>query len=282
MADDNSVQVIQGDNLELINPAEIDMQIKTAKAYPRIIGQVKQDIIELATSSQEVAESCFYELPARSGSKKIIGPSARLAEIVNHCWTNSMSGTRIIEITQRQVKAQGFFFDLEKNTRTYVEVTRSIVNRDGKRYPDHLINTTCMAAMSIAHRNATFKGIPMAFFMKEEKRINQTALGKMKDLETGKKELLAHFKKEHEATSEEICKYLDVKSVGAISLDDLLSLKRLNTALNEKQASADEIFGRKAAKEQTAASKAAFGNSTKKPEPGKGPIQTTIPNGKQS
>ena len=127
---EDKVEVIQGSNLDIISQAEIDMQIKTAKAYPRNLPQVRSDIISLACSSKEVAEACFYELPGPSGGDKITGPSARLAEIITFSWQNSMSGSRITEVAQRYVKAQGFFFDLEKNIRVYVDYTALIVSKD--------------------------------------------------------------------------------------------------------------------------------------------------------
>jgi len=207
---EDKVEVIQGSSLEIISQAEIDMQIKTAKAYPRNLPAVKAEIISIACSSKAVAEACFYELPGPSGGDRITGPSVRLGEIINFCWQNSMSGSRITEVTQRYVKAQGFFFDLEKNIRVYVEVTRSIIDRKGVRYTDNLINTTKMAAASIAIRNATFKAVPMAYLMDIEKRIKDTALGDIKDLETSRNDALNFFQSEYEATKDEVCKYLQV------------------------------------------------------------------------
>ena len=273
---EEKVEVIQGDNLELISPSEIDMQIKTAKAYPRNLAEVKREIIEIACTSQEIAEACFYEIPGTSGRDKITGPSVRMAEIINFCWKNSMNGSRIIEVGQRSVKAQGFFFDLEKNTRTYVEVTRSIINKDGKRFPEHLINTTCMAAMSIAHRNATFKNVPMAYLTDVEKRVKNTAMGQIKDLEKSRRDALDLFLKEYDATKDEVCAYLHVKSIEAIGKDELWSLKKLHTAFKDKHAKPDDVFKRAAGKDQAAASKKAFGEKKDEKKPGKQPTQTTI------
>ena len=274
----DKIEIIQGDSLELISPTEIDMQIKTAKTYPRVLADVKRDVIELATASQANAESCFYELPAATGRGKISGPSARMAEIISSCWMNSMSGSKIVEISRRFVKAQGFFFDLQKNTRNYVEVTRSIIKADGTRFPDHLINTTCMAAMSIAKRNATFQGVPMAYFIDIENRIKETALGNIKDLEKSRREALDLFLREYEADKAEICKYLHIKSVEDIGMDELWSLKKLLTTLKENPKAVDEIFKRKQAKESTSASKAAFGdkNTPKAKGQKNQPKQTTI------
>ena len=253
---EEKVEVIQGVNLDIISQSEIDMQVKMAKAYPRDMVQVKEVIIEIACSSKGVAGKCFYELPAPSGGdKKITGPSVRLGEIVNFSWGNSMSGGRIVEVTQRFVKAQGFFYDLEKNTRVYVEVTRSIITKEGNRFSESLINTTKMAAISIAIRNATFKAIPMAYLMDIEKRIKDTAIGDIKDLETARKAALDYFQEKHKATKDEVCKYLHVKSIESIGRDELWSLKKLQTALEEKQVKADEAFGRVKAKGEAGASK---------------------------
>src|SRR4051812_48501652 len=66
--------------------AEVDIQISTAKRYPRSIRNFKQQALEMATFDEETAEGCFYSLPR--GGKPIEGPSARLAEIVLSAWGN--------------------------------------------------------------------------------------------------------------------------------------------------------------------------------------------------
>src|SRR4030095_13145064 len=72
--------------IEAISRAEIDVQIATAKRYPRVLTQVKQDMLEMATIDEETAAACFYSVPR--GSKNIVGPSIRLAEIAFSCYGN--------------------------------------------------------------------------------------------------------------------------------------------------------------------------------------------------
>src|SRR5690606_17376874 len=74
------LQVVSGGALSELTRAEIDMQIATAKRYPRSLTQFKESAMEMACLDEETAASMFYVLP-RDG-KKIEGPSVRLAEVV--------------------------------------------------------------------------------------------------------------------------------------------------------------------------------------------------------
>lgn len=63
--EDNALplEVISEGTLEQITRGEIDMQIATAKKYPRSISKFKAKALEMATLDEETAESCFYNLP---------------------------------------------------------------------------------------------------------------------------------------------------------------------------------------------------------------------------
>jgi hypothetical protein len=68
----------------LVNNQELDIQINTAKAYPRSVKSFLEEAKMLATANQETAASCFYSLPRKDKNGKqvqITGPSIRLAEI---------------------------------------------------------------------------------------------------------------------------------------------------------------------------------------------------------
>ena len=69
-----------GGTLSVLSRAEIDVQITTAKRYPRSVTAFRREAEEMATLDEETAGSMFYVLP-RAG-KNIEGPSVRLAEIV--------------------------------------------------------------------------------------------------------------------------------------------------------------------------------------------------------
>src|SRR6185369_14649302 len=75
---------------------EIDIQIATAKRYPRSITAFKRQCLEMATLDEETAGSMYYVLP-RAG-KKIEGPSVRLAEIAGSAWGNLRSKSYIVEV----------------------------------------------------------------------------------------------------------------------------------------------------------------------------------------
>src|SRR5688500_14733606 len=83
-----------GDALAALNRSEIDMQISTAKKYPRSVTRFKRDVESLACLDEETAATMFYSLPR--GGKNIIGPSVRFAEVVASSWGNIRSGARVI------------------------------------------------------------------------------------------------------------------------------------------------------------------------------------------
>lgn len=56
------IEIRQADMLQAINRAEIDIQISTAKQYPRDINAVLNKIETYATMDKETAEECFYVL----------------------------------------------------------------------------------------------------------------------------------------------------------------------------------------------------------------------------
>ena len=83
-----STEVIQA-----IDKAEIDMQIATAKQYPRDIAVALNNMRTYAMMDSETAQECFYAV-ARGGNA-IEGVSVRFAEIVAESWGNLRVATRI-------------------------------------------------------------------------------------------------------------------------------------------------------------------------------------------
>lgn len=151
--------------LEAISRSEIAMQLDSAHRYPRSVTKFLKEAQSLATFSVEVAETCFYELPARAGGngEKICGPSVRLAEMCATAWGNLHIGARVIDVTAREVIAQAVAWDLERNVRITVETPRSILTKTGGRFGDSMIQTTGLAALSISLRNAVFRVIPRTY-----------------------------------------------------------------------------------------------------------------------
>jgi hypothetical protein len=96
--------------------AEIDQQISTAKAYPRVISRIVGNILSLATLDEETAKECIYALPR--ANKAIKGPSIRLAEIIASQWGNCRQAARVVHVDrfEKYVEAEGVFHDLESNS----------------------------------------------------------------------------------------------------------------------------------------------------------------------
>lgn len=158
------IELIQPSALESMERAQTDVQITTAKRFPRTLSTVKKNMMEFATLDEETAASCFYTLTrkGRDGAKQIQGPSVRMAEIALSCYQNVRAGARIIANDGKTITAQGVCHDLQNNVSVSVEVKRRITDKSGNAFSEDMQVVTGNAACAIALRNATFKVIPGA------------------------------------------------------------------------------------------------------------------------
>lgn len=225
--------------------AEIDMQIATAKAFPRDLRKCVDNSIVTVTLSEETAKSCGYELPR--GGKKIRGKTVHLAAIVAQNYGNLRAESRVTEVSQNYVSAEAVAFDLENNYAVKVEIRRKILDRDGKRYSEDLINTTGQAGAAIAYRNAVLRVIPRGITDK----VYQAALNKITgDLSDEQKlleartKILKHYKTKYAATDEEIIKMLGIGSIQAIGQDEIATLIGTDQAIKDGDTTPDEVFER--------------------------------------
>jgi hypothetical protein len=222
-----------------INRAEIDMQIATAKRYPRSITAFKRQAMEMALLDEETAASMFYVLP-RAG-KKIEGPSVRLAEVIGSAWGNIRYGARGLEVGARDVTAEGVCMDLEKNNACSIQIRRRIVDSKGRRYSDDMIQVTMNAACSIALRQAIFKVVPFAYAMEIYEKAKQVSVGKGLTIEQQRKkavEALAKFKMKEA----DILKVMKKKGLDDLTVDDLIELRGIYTALNDGETTVAELL----------------------------------------
>lgn len=237
------------DALEILARTEIDVQIKTAKAYPRDMHRVASMALSMATIDADIAAGCTYRLPRREKSgdtKEIIGPSVRLAEIMATAWGNIRFGARIVEEGKTHLVAQGMCHDLERNVATSIEVRRPIVGRNGQRYSVDMISVTANAAASIAIRNAVMKVIPRAIIDKVWKAAQDVARGDQKTLPERATRAMAWFV-ERGANEAEILGYLMITHVDSITLDHLAELHGIATAVTEGELPIADAFTRTAA-----------------------------------
>lgn len=243
---ENQVTILQNDSIEAMSRAEVDIQISTAKKYPREYSEVLKKIEFLATLDTETAEDCFYALKRGKGddAKVIEGLSVRFAEIMANTWGNLRIQTRIIGNDGKTITSQGICHDLESNVAVSVEVKRRITDRFNKTFSEDMQVVTGNAASAIAYRNAVLKVIPKAMTKKIVDNVKQVALGKALDVETARNNAIEYFKKLG-VTEKELFEYLEIKTVADIDKEKLFILKGLKNALKEGDTSIDETFRKK-------------------------------------
>lgn len=233
-----------------IERAQIDIQIATARRYPRSLSKVKSNMLSFATLDEETAKGCFYTLPGRKGGdgKPLQGPSVRLAEIALSCYQHLRAGSRIIEDDGKFITAQGVVHDLENNVVISIEVKRRVTNKMGARFSDDMIATTGNAACSIALRNATFRVIPMALVKPVYEAAKTLAIGDAKSLVQRRAGSIEHFAKLG-ISKEKVCAALGVRAVEDIQLEHMETLIGYATAIKDGDVTIDEVFDKQEAGE---------------------------------
>lgn len=264
------LQVSSADSLAALNRSEIDVQINTAKAYPRNIANVLNNIETLATMDEETASSCFYML--RRQGKLIEGPSVRMAEIIASSWGNIRVQARIIGNDGKFITAQGVCHDLESNYAVSAEVKRRITDKYGKTYSDDMQVVTGNAACAIAMRNALFKVVPMALIKKVVNKAKKVSLGEATSLEESRGKMVDYFQKIG-VDQQHLFDYLGVKKIEEVNIDMVVELRGLANAIKEGTTTVSETFFPKPPVEATKAEgnpqKDLFGEESKKDEKAK-------------
>lgn len=249
------ITVNSADMLEAINRSEIDIQIATAKRYPRNIEQAKNRIMELATQDKDIAYNCFYHLERTENKKdehgqwrevKVVieGLSVRMAEIIATCWGNLRCASRIIGNDGKMITAQGVCHDLETNVAVSVENKRSITYSSGKTYSQDMQVVTGNAASSIAFRNAVLKVVPKVVIgdiitniqSKAREQINQRGIPDQW------RDCVAAFQKLG-VKEDMLLEWLgDGRTRADIVADDIMRLGGVYTAINEGTTTVAETF----------------------------------------
>jgi hypothetical protein len=225
--------------------AQIDVQISTAKAYPRVIKRCLEDAIAIATMDKETAATCTYSLPR--GGKTLTGPSVHLAKILAQVWGNMRIEAKVVAVDMKHVISEAICFDLEKNIAIKTQVKRSIINKTGGRFNDDMITVTGNAANSIALRNAILSVIPRAVVDRVYNEARKTITGDLSDatkLLKKRKEVFEKLQTTYEVTEKEILGVVGKASVDHITPDDLMVLIGIGTAIKDGETSVDQAFKR--------------------------------------
>jgi hypothetical protein len=231
---------IQGNEMAMMREkASIDIQVSTAKAYPRDMQKALSNSIFTATMDVETASTCTYSVPR--GGKAITGPSVHLAKILMQNWGNIRGETKVIEIGAKDITSQSVVWDLENNAALKVEVKRSIMTRSG-RMSDDMITVTGNAANAIALRNAIFGVIPRAIVDKVYNAAQQKIIGDAESFTRRLKAVLAGFKKTYSKEEAEVLSIVGKTQIIQITPDDLVVLIGTAQALKDGDTTVDVVF----------------------------------------
>lgn len=280
MSNTPELEVVSNDALGTIQRAEIDIQIATAKKYPRTMSKFTRDAVELATVDDEVAESCIYNRPVgkTGGVEKFAeGMSIRMAEIVSASYGNMRVGAMVTEFGERRVVARGIAHDLERNNFAATEVVESTVTRDGKPYSERQRAVIAKAAMAKARRDAIFQVVPRAVCRPVENAVRALLAGDGSiDSLRKRRERALSWTRSVGVPDPLVFATLGVQGVEDIGVLQLEVLSGLRTAIREGDTTIDEAFPMAGAKPQDGQAKPEdTSNAELMPEPKKTPPAPT-------
>lgn len=228
-----------GEIMSSLEASNLDMQITTAKKYPRSIKRSMEQALAMATLSEDIAADCCYAIP-RAG-KTIEGPSVRLAEIIASAWGNLHAATRVTGENGKSVIAEAVAWDMEKNVRIGAETHRSILDKGNRRFSEDMVRVTGAAAMSIALRNAIFRVVPNAFVQELYRTCKKVAMGEEKTLSARRTEVLTYFQKLG-VKPERLFAAMGIAHELDIGLEVLAKLRSVATAIKTGETTIDEAI----------------------------------------
>lgn len=226
---------------QVINKAEIDIQISSAKAYPRNIDECVNEAISIIISDQETAESCIYSLPR--GKTNIEGPSIRLAEIAAYCFGNIRGETKITGNDGHSITATGMCWDVQKNIAMSAEIKRSIKTKDGRTYNTDMQIVTGNAAASIALRNAIFRVIPKHIINNLYNIAVKSAVGDQKSMPIVRLKAITQFEKRG-ISRDIIFSYFNISAIDELTKEHITTLIGKHNAIKDGQLKIDEAFSK--------------------------------------
>lgn len=241
-------QVAQGDaqsviQMDAIEKANVDVQVSTAKQFPRNVTRAIQNSIVMATIDPDTVQMMRYALPR--GGKPITGPSVHLAKLIVSNWGNMRAEAKVVQITDSQVVSRGTCWDLENNVATAIEVRRNIKNKNGQRFSDDMITVVGNAANSIAFRNAVFSVIPKAVTDKVYKAAQECITGDLSDeakLLQKRTNCLKFFNDEYGITEEEVIKLCGKQTVNQIKADEIALMLGIYQSLKDGDTTVEEVM----------------------------------------
>lgn len=225
--------------------AIIDIQIATARKYPRDEERAKREIKKIITASPQVSETMMYTLKK---GKVISGPSVNLARIIAQRYCNFRAETKIVDYTNTHVIAAATAFDLETNYALRSEIRRSIIDKDQIRFSADLITITGNAASAIAFRNVVFGVVKKEFVDEMYAAALEGITGNLSDetkLSNRRTKVFEGFKKSYphlNLTDEIIAKSVSRNSIDHVTAKDIAILVGFENAIKAGEADPANVF----------------------------------------
>lgn len=229
--------------MDMIERTNVDMQVATAKQYPRDLKRSLNNAIFNATMDPKTAASCSYAVPRGKGH--VTGPSVHLAKIIAQCYGNMRVESKVVDITDKQIVSRGTAWDLENNLAVAFEVRRSICSKTGVRFSDDMITVTGNASNSIAYRNAVLSIIPKSITDRVYRAAQEVVTGDLSDetkLIAQRKATLDFFKDEYNIREDEVLKLIGKQTVNQIRSNELALLIGFYQSLKDGDTTVENLL----------------------------------------
>lgn len=242
----DDVQIVSNDMTvyEQSIRAEVDIQVSTAKKYPRDLEKFLKNSTFAATHTEASALKCCYTLPR--GDKKIQGVSVHLARILAQNFGNIRVAAKGLSVSDTYVTAEAVCMDLETNTAVRVETRQKILDKHGKRYNDDMINITMLACIAKAERNAILHVIPASFtdevYLAAQKKLVGDIKNDAKKLADSRTKAVKLFSEKYNVAEEMILKYFGKQKLTQLDAEDVVTLRGIYQGLEDGDVTVDATF----------------------------------------
>lgn len=235
----NAMAVYQQDR------ALVDMQIVTAKKYPRDLARCIENCVTLCTLDEDTAKSCNYTIVK---GRAISGPSVVLAKIMAREFGNMRVENRVVGYDKTHVTCEATCFDLQKNYAIRTTIKKSLLTSSGSRVSEDMCVITGNAGNAIALRNAIFAVLPKQAIDKVYTAVREKMKGKLSapnELIAARTKTIDYFKTTYQymnLTDQEICMAVGRQTIEHLTAEDVIALRGLETSLRDGDMTVESAF----------------------------------------
>ena len=252
-----------------MSTVNLEQMFRFAKESPRDPEAAIEKTVRFFLAKESRAEKAYYTLP-RDG-KSISGPSIRLAEVLfsNVQNLHISTITRPIAAADKSVTTVSMVIDLEGRSVVVEEVSVSIVKRDGRRYPEHMIQTATAACRSKSYRNAVFRSVGKIVAEEVQEEIRSGTVRSIKEDKevtiAQRFERAAGFvskKTEGRFGAKDLMLLLGKSSIDEINAEDISTINGFRTAVLDGDATWNELFNGPAKTESSSSQEMGLGSKS--------------------